>query len=228
MSEILSLPGLTPYGEAHALQLRLVEECIAGERGDTLVFAEHPPVVTRGRGLQLARSADATQARRERHAPLLTELPEGVECIDVARGGDLTYHGPGQLVVYPIVHLTERDIHAYLRKLESAVSEELARFGIPVHADPDATGVWVTARGQRRKVASIGIAVRKWVTYHGMGLNLTTELGHFSWITPCGFAPEVMTSMAELAQEYPGIPESALTRTYWEQVISSRMGFPSL
>lgn len=218
MSERISLPGLTLYREVHATQLRCVEERIVGERGDTVIFAEHFPIVTRGRGLQMT----ATRQNQERHAPLLAELPEGVECVDVERGGDLTYHGPGQLVVYPIVHLGERDIHAHLRKLERAVSQELERWGVPTHADPDATGVWVTLRGERRKVASIGIAVRKWVTYHGMGLNLTTELAHFSWITPCGFAPEIMTSMAELATEYPRIPEAALQRPYWEQVIFSQ------
>lgn len=218
VSEVISLSGLTPYAQAHALQLRCVDERIAGEREDTLIFAEHPAVVTRGRGLQLSRNPQAKE--RARHAPLLGPLPEGVTLVDIERGGDLTYHGPGQLVIYPILYLAERDIHAYLRRLESTVATELDSWGVPTHSDEDATGVWVSARGVRKKVASIGIAVRKWVTYHGMGLNLRTDLGHFRWITPCGFDPEVMTSLEELAREYPRIPDEALGREFWEKVFA--------
>lgn len=233
--EVVSLPGLTPYREAHALQLRFVEERIADARPDTLLFVEHEPVVTRGRGLQW------TGIARERHVPLLAQLPPGVECVDVERGGDLTYHGPGQLVVYPIVKLDGRgafarhDVEGYLRLMEQIVIEELARWGVAAQRNPAATGVWVGMEREvapldltprkiapfeltPRKIASMGIAVRKWVTYHGLALNLTTDLSHFKWITPCGFSPEVMTRLVDCE-----VSAEALSREVWEARIAGAL-----
>jgi len=121
-----------------------------------------------------------------------------VEVIGIERGGDVTYHGPGQVVAYPIVLLegTERDLHRYLRNLEEAVIATCARFGLPADREPGKTGVWMTTPIGRKKLCSMGIACRKWVTFHGLALNVTTDLAYFGRINPCGFESAVMTSMA--------------------------------
>ncbi len=121
--------------------------------------------------------------------------PGEVEVVEVERGGDVTYHGPGQLVGYPIVHLRdgERDLHRFLRNLEQGVIDTLARHGIEAERIPGKTGVWTDGR----KLTSIGIACRRWVTFHGLALNVNTDLSYFHRINPCGFQSSVMTSMAE-------------------------------
>jgi lipoyl(octanoyl) transferase len=119
--------------------------------------------------------------------------------IAIERGGDVTYHGPGQLVAYPIVLLGEgeRDLHRFLRNLEEAVIRTCAAFGLACDREPGATGVWTTSRsGARKKLCSIGIACRRWVTFHGLALNVATDLSYFARINPCGFDSAVMTSMA--------------------------------
>lgn len=117
-----------------------------------------------------------------------------VEVVEVERGGDVTYHGPGQIVVYPVLALTgpERDLHAFLRNLEQAMIDALARFELASGREPGKTGVWIGSR----KIASIGIACRRWVTFHGLALNVSTELSYFSRINPCGFDASIMTSMS--------------------------------
>jgi lipoyl(octanoyl) transferase len=149
--------------------------------------------------------------------------PGDVPVVAVERGGDVTYHGPGQLVAYPILLLREdeRDLHAYLRYLERAAIATCARYGVVADREPGKTGAWTTVRGcpapaaspngdavptttvtttgARKKLASIGIACRKWVTFHGIALNVTTDLSYFARINPCGFEASVMTSLAELA-----------------------------
>ncbi|MGZ3696949.1 MAG: lipoyl(octanoyl) transferase LipB [Bdellovibrionota bacterium] len=181
-----SLPGLVSYAAARELQLELVEKRARGEIGDTVLFLEHEPVITRGRGLQW------TGAARERQMPL-GALPEGIAYSESERGGDLTYHGPGQLVIYPILQI--EDVTRYLRALEQATIDVLATFGLAGESREGATGVWV---GQH-KIASLGIAVRRWVTYHGLALNVVNDLAPFHLISPCGFRPEVMTNLALLA-----------------------------
>jgi lipoate-protein ligase B len=141
---------------------------------------EHPHVITVGR----TRGA------------LANILAAGeVEVVEVERGGDVTYHGPGQIVAYPILLLAEgeRDLHRFLRNLEEGMIRTLARWGIEAGREPGKTGVWIAGQ---RKIASIGIACRKWVTFHGLALNVTTDLGYFARIQPCGFDATVMTSMA--------------------------------
>lgn len=136
--------------------------------------------------------------RREAEANVL--MPGNVEVIGIERGGDVTYHGPGQIVAYPIVLLGdgERDLHRYLRNLEEAVIATCGQFGLPTDREPGKTGVWMTTpAGLRRKLCSMGIACRKWVTFHGLALNVTADLGYFRRINPCGFESSVMTSMAE-------------------------------
>jgi lipoate-protein ligase B len=186
-----SLTGLTSYEDARQLQLKLVDARASGEIEDTVLFLEHEPVVTRGRGLQW------TGVARERHMPM-APLPAEMAFSESERGGDLTYHGPGQLVIYPICKLDgngfgpKQDVAGFLRKLERIFIEELASHGLKADARESATGVWVGDR----KIASIGIAVRKWVTYHGVAINCVNDLSPFQLISPCGFQPEVMTSLA--------------------------------
>lgn len=176
--------GLVPYGEALALQRALAEERLAGRlREDALLLLEHPPVVTLGRGARETSLPADPGALRAR----------GIEVFEIERGGDVTYHGPGQLVGYPIFDLTRhrQDLHWYLRRLEDALITALAALGIPAERNPGFTGVWT--RG--RKIASIGIHVRQWVTWHGFALNVTTDLSPFSLIVPCGIPDVVMTSV---------------------------------
>lgn len=177
--------GVEPFRETWARQLALVEQRQEDAAPDTLLLVEHPHVFTLGR-------------RREAFANVL--VPGDVEVIGIERGGDVTYHGPGQIVAYPIVLLgeDERDLHRYLRNLEEAVIATCARFGLRTDREPGKTGVWLTTpTGMRRKLCSMGIACRKWVTFHGLALNVTADLAYFRRINPCGFESKVMTSMAE-------------------------------
>jgi lipoyl(octanoyl) transferase len=177
--------GTESFRETWARQLALVEQIQRGEAVDTLLLVEHPHVFTLGR-------------RREAEANVL--MPGDVEVIGIERGGDVTYHGPGQIVGYPIVLLGdgERDLHRYLRNLEEAVIATCGRFGLRADREPGKTGVWLTTPdGMRRKLCSLGIACRKWVTFHGLALNVTSDLGYFRRINPCGFEASVMTSMAD-------------------------------
>jgi lipoyl(octanoyl) transferase len=217
--------GLTPYRDAYERQLAEVDRrgtryvegvaVAAPPVDDALLLVEHPHVITLGRS----------------RAALGNVLAAGdVEVIEIERGGDVTYHGPGQLVAYPIVSLGagERDLHKFLRGLEEAVIRALARWDLDAGREDGATGVWLDGRsGGRRKICSIGIACRRWVTFHGLALNVTTDLSYFARIHPCGFEASVMTSMAEelgvgvamsdvkaaLAQELAGVLGREL-RTY--------------
>ena len=175
--------GDQPYRDVWSRQLALVEARQSGAITDTLVLVEHPHVFTLGR----SRAAEAN---------VLT--PGDVEVIGIERGGDVTYHGPGQLVAYPIVLLGdgERDLHRYLRNLEEAVIRTCMRFGLATSREAGKTGVWLGPPERRKKLCSIGIACRKWVTFHGLALNVTTDLTYFHRINPCGFDATVMTSMA--------------------------------
>jgi lipoate-protein ligase B len=172
--------GRREYESALALQRDLVAARQAGSAGDTLILVEHPDVITLGR------------RRTSRDNVLATEIP----IVEVERGGDVTYHGPGQLVGYPIVQLdgAERDLHAFLRAIEAGLIAALARFGLDGGRKEGWTGVWLG----ERKVASIGIAVRRWVTMHGFALNVATDLERFRAINPCGLDAGVMTSVTEV------------------------------
>lgn len=193
---IWSLTGVTPYAEVHALQRELVELRAEDQIPDTVLMLEHEPTITRGRGLQFTGEA------RVKQVPL-GPLPANYAYVEIERGGDLTAHEPGQLVVYPILKLDgrgatpARDIGAYLRWFESVLISALQSWGLEGRSVPDATGVWVG----ERKVASLGVAARKWVTYHGIAINAVNTLEGFSHITPCGFSPEVMTRLSDLIPE---------------------------
>jgi lipoyl(octanoyl) transferase len=178
--------GRRPYGEVLELQRNLCQRRIAGElTEDLLLLVEHEPVVTLGRGTR-AESLPLSVADLERR---------GIPVYQVERGGDVTYHGPGQMVGYPILDLRSHreDLHWYLRRLEAALIAGLDRLGIPAGVTPGLTGVWT--RG--RKLASIGIHVKQWVTYHGFALNVNTDLSYFDLIVPCGIRDVVMTSVAQ-------------------------------
>ncbi len=173
--------GRVPYGDALEWQRRLAQDRLAGRLPhDVLLLLEHPPVITLGRNSQ---------------AEHVLSADDGVEVFEIERGGDVTYHGPGQLVGYPILDLTNyrQDLHWYLRTLEQALIDALARLGIPAERKPGYTGVW-TAQGAR-KIASIGVHVKQWVTWHGFALNVTTDLAAFGRIVPCGIAGVEMTSI---------------------------------
>ncbi|MDP3069080.1 MAG: lipoyl(octanoyl) transferase LipB [Opitutaceae bacterium] len=184
--------GRTAYRDACDRQAALVEHHLTGAIGDTLVFTEHEPVFTLG----LRRGAESHLVwNAERLAR------EGVAVENTNRGGDITYHGPGQIVGYPIVSLAaQRDLHAYLRLLEEVVIAALATFGLVAKRRDGLTGIWV----ERRKIAAIGVAVRRWVAYHGFALNVDPDLAHFGGIVPCGIGPAdgTVTSLrAELGRE---------------------------
>jgi lipoyl(octanoyl) transferase len=177
--------GRREYAEVLDLQRDLCRQRIAGEIDqDILVLVEHEPVITLGRGFR-PESLPVPRTEIERR---------GVEVFEVERGGDVTYHGPGQLVGYPIIDLRRHreDLHWYLRRLESGLIEALGHLGIQAEPNPGLTGVWT--RG--RKLASIGIHVKQWVTFHGFALNVTTDLSYFDLIVPCGIRDVVMTSVA--------------------------------
>lgn len=173
--------GTVPYADALALQDALVNARRYDQIGDTLLLLEHPHVFTLGRG------AD------ER---FLINPPAEVPVHRVSRGGEVTYHGPGQLVAYPILKLEgrDRDVHRYLRALEHAIIEALHELGIEAGRRDRLTGVWISAR----KIASIGVGIRRWVTFHGLAVNVDPALRYFDTIVPCGIEGCRMTSVAEL------------------------------
>jgi lipoyl(octanoyl) transferase len=178
--------GRRSYRGVLDLQRELRRQRVAGEAAeDILLLVEHDPVVTLGRGTRPA-SLPVPPAELERR---------GVAVVEVERGGDVTYHGPGQLVGYPILDLAahRKDLHWYLRTLEDALVLGLGRLDIEAERRPGLTGVWTAGR----KIASIGIHVRQWITLHGFALNVATDLGAFDLIVPCGIEGVLMTSVAE-------------------------------
>lgn len=196
--------GRMEYGRAERLQERLVAARRAGEIADTLLFVEHDPVVTVGG------AADDAAAELE----VAVARAAGVPVHRVARGGRATWHGPGQVVGYPIIDLRAHrtDLHWYLRALEDVLIDALGEVGIAARRVERLTGVWVG----ERKVASIGIGVRGWVTWHGFALNLDCDPAVWRLLQPCGLAPEAMASLAELTAEPPTRTEltAALTRSF--------------
>lgn len=179
------------YSDALTMQHALHDQCVAGDIPGVLILLEHDPVITMG--------VKQTSRSNVLVSPQLLKA-NGVELVATDRGGDVTYHGPGQLVGYPIVRVREfsGDVHSYLRSLEQSIIDTLAEFGLEGHRNGLA-GVWVGDK----KVCSIGMAVRKWVTYHGFALNVDPNLAHFGLINPCGLQSEQITSMARLLGKAP-------------------------
>ena len=198
--------GLVPYRKALNIQHRLLEMRKNGEIGDTLLLLEHPPTFTIGR-------------KGDKEHLLINERylsDRGIHFEEISRGGDITFHGPGQLVGYPIIELNEkgRDVHKYLRGLEELIILVLEDFGIQANRIEGLTGVWV----EGHKIASIGVGVKRWVTYHGFALNVNTELSYFDMIVPCGIPDVRMTSIAGWLGEKEGIQmedvEEALIKSF--------------
>ncbi|MGE3262604.1 MAG: lipoyl(octanoyl) transferase LipB [Bacteriovoracia bacterium] len=178
-----------PYDEAWRLQLELVEARADGKISDTILFVEHPAVLTFGKKSPGIREQEAL------FPPEIGSVPVRL----VERGGEATFHGPGQIVAYPILRLNSKfGPKSLLRALENALIATLHDFGVASYWIEGKTGVWLKDRLEReRKIASLGVAVRRGVSYHGLALNVNTELENFRLISPCGFAPEVMTNLAE-------------------------------
>jgi lipoyl(octanoyl) transferase len=180
--------GIVGYQEALDLQQRLVEDRKAGRVGDQLLLLQHPPVITLG-----------VRTRNDRSHVLATPeslSAQGIELFETGRGGDVTYHGPGQLVGYPIIDLKPDrcDVHRYVRDLEEVLIQSVATFGISAARVPGLTGIWVGSE----KLAAIGVRISRWVTSHGFALNVSTNLDHFQLIVPCGIADKGVTSLERL------------------------------
>jgi lipoyl(octanoyl) transferase len=184
--------GRVDYGDALELQARLVEERRRGAIGDTLLLLEHPPVITlgvktRGKPVNIVASPEALAA-------------EGVSVFETGRGGDITYHGPGQLVGYPILDLRPDrcDVHRYVRDLEEALILALRESGVEGRRVAGLTGVWVGPAAREEKIAAIGVRISRWITSHGFALNVATDLRHFRLIVPCGIADRGVTSIEQV------------------------------
>ena len=200
--------GRMRYGEALALQQQLVAERQRGEGVDTLLLVEHSHVVTMGRN------------GKERHVLASPEVLErsGIEYFETDRGGDVTYHGPGQLVGYPILDLREwkRDVHAFFHGIEQCLIDALALLGIAAQRIPERgyEGVWV--RGE--KIAAIGIHISRWITSHGFALNVETDLNYFKYIVPCGLTKPVcsLRSLGSNAQRHEviGVVATSLANVF--------------
>jgi len=201
--------GRTRHPSAWRRQEELVWRRLAGEIGDTLVFTEHEPVFTLG----LRRGAEGHIVWNG------DELARaGVEVVQTNRGGDVTYHGPGQIVGYPVVSLaSRRDLHAYLRLLEQVLINALGNFGLAAERRPGKTGIWL----KTRKIAAIGVAVRRWVSFHGFAIDVSPDLSHFDGIVPCGISAEEgsVTSMRlELGREIDSTEvKTALAAAFWTE-----------
>ena len=180
--------GKLEYEVAWRKQQKLVQDRIKGTISDTFILVEHPPVIT------LGKKSFERKTLKENHTI------RGIPVYSVERGGEATYHGPGQIVIYPILHLPiALGPKHFLRVLEESIIQTLGEYNIRAFRIQDATGVWVLDTvGKERKVASLGIAVRNSVTYHGLALNFHTDLSAFQSISPCGFSPQVMINMKDL------------------------------
>lgn len=187
--------GRLSYDEGLKLQAELVEQRRAGSIPDTLLLLEHPPVITLGVKTRLG----------PKHIVATPEQlsDEGVTVHETGRGGDVTYHGPGQLVGYPILDLAaphdlRKDVHHYVRDIEEVLIQTAASFGIEARRVAGLTGVWVGPEGREEKLAAIGIRISRWITSHGFALNVSTNLHHFTLIVPCGIVDRGVTSLEKL------------------------------
>lgn len=189
--------GRTRYAAALALQRRLHAARKAGETLDTLLLTEHEPVITTGEGADFRHLLVAPEALAAR----------GIDLVQVERGGDITYHGPGQLVVYPILdlHRYGRDVHRYVRLLEESARRLLVEYGVDAVTRPGAPGLYVDGA----KIASVGVFVSRWATMHGLAINLTPDPAHLGLLVPCGLAGVRYTSVALLTGEAPSYADAA-------------------
>lgn len=232
-----------PYADALALQHRLVGARKQGEGEDTLILLEHPPVVTLGR--------NAAESHVLASPQFLSDL--GIEVHRVERGGDVTYHGPGQLVGYPILDLQHyrKDVGWYVRSLEDVLIQTLHGYGLEAHRagldangkrDPKLVGVWIENptddESEKRifpeaKIAQIGARIESWVTYHGFALNVDPRMEHFQWIVPCGLPDKPVTSLARALGASVSMPDArkrvsgAFENVFQVELVESPMGEPT-
>ena len=193
--DTIRLPDLTRYETGLARQRERRQAVEAGTAGNALFLLQHEPVLTLGRNFEaknLLMTEDALAAR-------------GITVVKADRGGDVTYHGPGQLVAYPILNLCEwkRSIRWYLRSLEQVLMDQLAGYGLVGERVDGLTGVWVGGA----KVAAIGIGIHNWVTYHGIALNVDPDMSHFGLIVPCGIGDKPVTSLRQLLGDAPSMAQ---------------------
>jgi lipoyl(octanoyl) transferase len=209
--------GRVGYEDATRLQADLVEDRRAGLIGDTLLLLEHPPVITLG--------AKTRQGPKHIIASAEELARLGVTVHDTGRGGDVTYHGPGQLIAYPIFDLKPDrcDVHQYVRDLEEVLIVALRDFGIAGTRVKGLSGAWVGSVGEERKIAAIGVRISRWITSHGLALNVATDLRHFQLIVPCGIADRPVTSMETELGGPVALPdiEAAVVRGF-DAVFTSR------
>ena len=212
--------GRVEYADGLALQQQLVEDRRAGRIGDTLLLLEHPPVITlgvktRGKATHVVATDDALE-------------DAGVTVHETGRGGDVTYHGPGQLVGYPIFDLRPDrcDVHQYVRDLEEALIAAVRTFDVEAGRVKGLTGVWVGPAGRESKLAAIGVRISRWITSHGFALNVDPDLSHFDLIVPCGIADRGVTSLARLVGRHVPMPDvedaivGGMTRVFCGEVIA--------
>jgi lipoyl(octanoyl) transferase len=191
--------GLISYTDAYALQERLVAARKSSAIDDILLLCEHPHVITLGRNASRANLLASENVLRQK----------GVELHATNRGGDITYHGPGQIVGYPILNLgnIKRDVGWYVRTLEEAMIRATADFGVTVFRVPGKTGIWVQAGATEEKLAAIGVHLSRWVTSHGFAYNVSTDLRYFDLIVPCGIPDRKATSLEKLLSRNVSLAE---------------------
>jgi lipoyl(octanoyl) transferase len=191
--------GLISFTDAYALQQRLVAARKANTIDDVLLFCEHPHVITLGRNANRTNLLASENVLRQKN----------IELHSTNRGGDITYHGPGQIVGYPILNLDKikRDVGWYVRTLEEAMIRASADFGVTSYRVPGKTGIWVEAVPAEEKLAAIGVHISRWVTSHGFAYNLATDLRNFDLIIPCGIAERKATSLEKLLQRQVSLAE---------------------
>jgi lipoyl(octanoyl) transferase len=223
--------GLTPYHEAWELQREIFQRVISGEEDDTLILVEHPPVYTFGRG---ANMANFLLSDEKLHAL-------GAEKFEIERGGDVTYHGPGQLVGYPILNLAhfKEDLGWYLRALEETIIEVLKAYNVEGFRIAGRTGVWVQppptpslkrmGNNTEEKICAIGVHASRWCTMHGFAFNVNTDLSYFEHIVPCGISDRGVTSLEKiLGHEVPMEDVRERYLTAFKQVFQVQLEEPSL
>jgi lipoate-protein ligase B len=192
--------GTMAYRQAWAVQ-EAAHAAVLGGGEERIFLVEHPPVITFGRRPGVARNLIASDEQ-------LAEL--GVEVVQSDRGGDITFHGPGQLVIYPIVRLNDYrlSVGAYVHGLERAVIDALRGFAVESHADPNAVGIWTSDAGRDAKIGAIGVRIKRAVSLHGLALNIETDLRYFDLIVPCGLQDRPVTSLRKLlGNKSPAMPE---------------------
>ncbi len=203
------LPGLLPYQQAIVLQESYVQKVAGGEESEKFILLEHPHVITLGRGFHpsnLLFSVEWFSAK-------------GISVVESGRGGDVTYHGPGQVVGYPILNLKEQpDLHLYLRRLEELMIRAVGDFGIQADRKKGMTGIWVG----EEKLGAIGVRVVRWVSSHGFALNVNTDLDYFQYIIPCGIQNMGVTSMQKILKREIPLPEVQASLLHHFEIVFSR------